>query len=258
MIRNQRGIIAENGNFPVIIQDQASPVLIVPMLLPKASTTLSATAVFDSYTLQITSATGITIGDTFRIIDPINNRFFQGKILNLVGTTVTTDNPMDFAYPAGAEFATGQRNLNVNGSVTPQVFKFRIGSTSVPGIADITRMIITCQTVNPVDLSKFGDIAGGITRGLMFRSTDGLVQNIFNVKTNKDIVGLCYDFTVFTASNPAQGINGFSMRLTFNGQEKIGVVLRTEQDDNLEMWVQDDLTSLTSLQVTLEGHAVVE
>lgn len=260
-IRNQRHVIAENGNFPVIIQDQTSPVVIVPMLLPLQSTTLTATAVFNTYTLTIADATGMVAGNLFRIIDPVNNRFFQGTILNIVGVTpatITTDAPLDFAYASGSEFATGELNMNVDGSVTPQVFKFRIGQTSIPAVADVTRMIMICETENAVDLNKFGDIVDGLTRGIMFRASNGIVQNIFTVRTNNGLAGIAYDFTVFSASNPAQGINGFAMRLTFNGQEKLGVALRTGQDDNLEMWIQDDLTSLVSLRVVLEGHGVVD
>ena len=257
-LRNQRHIIAEDGNFPVIIQDQTSPALIIPAVQPLVSTTLSIAVVKDTYTLQVTSTTGLAIGNYFRIIDPVNNRFYQGMILNLVGTVVTTDTPLDFAYPAGSEFVTGNANMNVDGSVTPAVFKLRIGSTSIPGIADITRIMITCLTDTAIDLNKFGDITGGLTRGFVMRAVNGITYNLFNAKTNHDLTAIAYDFTPYSASNPALSVNGFSMRLTFNGQEKMGVALRVGQDENIEFWVQDDLTSLIGLGVILEGHAVVE
>lgn len=257
-IVNPRHAIVQDGNIPVILQDQSSPALVIPMLQSLVSTTLAVQAVMNAYTFVVTSAVGLTVGTHCRVIDPGNNRFYQGIILGIVGTSVAVDTPIDFAYPAGVEFATGNSNMAVNGSVTPIVFKLRIGATSVPGTADITRMIMTCETNDPVNLDRFGDIAGGLTRGLVFRLRNGVTQNIFNAKANKELAGIAYDFTPYTASNPALGINGFAWRLTFNGQEKIGVVLRVAQNDNLEIWVQDDLSSLVSLSVILEGHAVVE
>ena len=100
-LTNKKGVVAESDKcYPVCIQDQTTPPLIIPMLLPLESTTITAPTVVDSYTCEISSATGISTGDLFRLIDPINNRFYQGTILNLVGTTITTDAPFDFAYPA--------------------------------------------------------------------------------------------------------------------------------------------------------------
>ena len=256
MIRNQRMIIAEsNGGLPVNIQDQTTPALIIPMLRPITSTTITADTVVNTYTITVASAAGLNVGDMFRIIDVVSNRFYQGTILNISGTTITTDAPFDFVYLSGSEFATGDLNMAIDGSVTPQIYKMRIGSTSIPAEADITRLIIVCETNGAVDLNKFGDIAGGLARGIVFRAVNGTTQNVFLVKTNKGFAGIAYDFTVYSASNPSQGINGFALRLTFNGQSKIGVALRVGQADNLEMWVQDDLSSLVSLNVVLEGHA---
>lgn len=257
-IVNSRHAVVQDGNIPVILQDQTSPALIIPLLQLLVSTSLAAQAVMNTYTFVVSSAVGLNIGDHCRVIDPGNNRFYQGMILDIVGTSVTVDTPIDFAYPLGVEFVTGNSNMAVDGSVTPVVFKLRIGTTSVPGAADITRIIMTCEAESAVNLDAFGDIAGGLSKGLVFRLRNGITQNIFNVKTNKELASIAYDWTPYTASNPALGINGFAWRLTFNGQEKIGVVLRVEQNDNLEVWVQDDLTALTSLSINVEGHAVVD
>ena len=89
----------------------------------------------------------------------------------------------------------------------------------------------------------------------MFRHTNGTKQNVWVARSNRDLAVLAYDWTPYTASNLAQGIDGFSWRLTFGGQEKLGVALRVGQDDNLELIVQDDLRVLTNLCIMLEGHA---
>lgn len=258
MITNKKGVVAENDScYPVCIQDQTSPVLIITMLQPLASATLAADTVYNGYTIEVDSATGMAIGQSVRIIDIVNNRFFQGSIIDLVGTTITTDMPMDFVYTAGVEVATGNLNMAVDGSVTPVVFSLRIGSTSIPATADVTRMIMVCEANTAVDLNKFGDLPE-LERGVVFRSTNGTTQNIWLTKSNRGLVGIGYDWTPYAASNPSQGIDGFGWRLTFNGQEKLGVALRVQQDENLEIIIQDDLTGLVSLSVVLEGHAVEE
>ena len=145
--------------------------------------------------------------------------------------------------------------MAVNGSVTPVVFKHRLGTPSTPSETDITRMIITCTATSTIDLSKFGDLPA-LIRGIVFRKVNGSKENIFNAKTNADIANIMYDFTVYDSSNPAQGLDGFTARLTFAGQSKLGVSLRVAQDENLEMLIQDDLTGLDSLSVILEGHRV--
>ena len=114
---------------------------------------------------------------------------------------------------------------------------------------------MTCIATSPVDLSLFGDIPA-LDRGVVFRTVDGVKRNIFNIKTNQDLASILYDWTPYTGANPSQGVDGFTSRLTFGGQSKVGVVLRVGQDDNLEIIIQDDLTGLTSLFVILEGHSV--
>ena len=114
-------------------------------------------------------------------------------------------------------------------------------------------MNVTVQSI----LISFGDILGGITRGIVFRSQEnGTYRNIFNVKTNRDLVALAYDWSAFDASHPTQGINGFSWRLTFASQGKMGVAIRVSQAGQLGMLVQDDITSLVNLKCVVEGHVV--
>lgn len=122
-------------------------------------------------------------------------------------------------------------------------------------------MMFTCITVGIVDLTTFGDLAE-LTRGIVFRSVSSTgemtIRNIFNLKSNADLANIAYDFDVYAKTNPQQGVDGFTSRLTFGGQSKIGVVLRLEQDENLEMLIQDDIDGLTKLTVILEGHIAID
>jgi len=128
----------------------------------------------------------------------------------------------------------------------------------IPGIDeqyDITRIIFVCLTDTAVDLSLFGDLPK-LLRGVALRHRDGTVRNIFNVKSNLDIEGITLDWKPFSSANPQQGQNGFSARLTFGGQDKLGVVQRIGPGEDLEVIIQDDLTDLTLFEIVAEGHQV--
>ncbi|MCK5608417.1 hypothetical protein KAR91_41435 [Candidatus Pacearchaeota archaeon] len=249
--------IGANSGADVNIQDQTTPTIILPMVHQLGLTTLSVDTVLNAYIATVTSVSGFVVGQHFRIINSAADRYYFGTILSIDGNNITLDTQMDFVYVAGSEITISNINMAVDGSVTPVIFTLRTGSPSIPSSVDMTRLIITCTTTTAVDLNKFGDLTA-LTRGLAFRRVDGVQSNIFNVKANKDLAGLAYDFQPYVASNPSQGIDGFACRLTFAGQNKIGVALRVDQYGNLEMIVQDDLTSLVSLVVMLEGHVVEE
>lgn len=239
----------------VSVQDQTTPTIILPMVRQLGANSLAVVAAKGGYTVTVVSSAGMAIGNHFRIINAAADRYYFGAILNIVGNVITLDTQIDFAFVAGSEVTFSSINMNVDGSVTPAVYKLRTGGPSIPSSIDITRMIFVCTASTAVDLNKFGNLAA-LTRGLSFRRINGTTHNIFNVKTNKDLAGIAYDFTPYVASNPSQAVDGFSCRLTFAGQNRIGVALRIEAAGNLEMLVQDNLTGLVSLNVILEGHVV--
>lgn len=247
--------VGANSALDVNVQDPITPPLILPMAQELASTTLALDAVVDAHSVTVTSPTGIVAGMHFRIINSAADRFYSGTVLSIAGSVVQLDTPIDFLYLAGSEVTISNINMAVNGSVTPVVFTLRTGAPSIPSDVDITRLLMVCECNSAVDLNKFGDLTA-LTRGLVFRETNDAIRNILNVKTNRDLVGIGYDWTPYTATNPAQGIDGFGWRLTFGGQSKIGTVLRITPTGNLQMIIQDDLTGLVSLIVILEGHSV--
>lgn len=241
----------------VSIQDQTTKPLILPLAQQLGLAELSADAVLDSFTVTVTNTTGATVGSHFRIINSASDRYYFGEILAINGLTLTLDTGIDFTYVSGSEVTYSNINMAVNGSVTPVHFHLRTGSPSIPSSLDITRLIMTCECTDPVNLSTFGDIEDGLDRGLVLRTNDTeTMHNVWNVKTSNDLLSIGYDLALFDASNPVHGRNGFAWRLTFGGQSKIGVVLRVSQFGQLGIIVQDDLTSLIDLKCMVEGHAV--
>ena len=248
--------ITSGGGAEVSIQDQHTPTLIVPMNKVTNTTTLSALTVINESTFDVVSTAGFIDGAFVTLSCVTANRFYVARQLGVVsGSTVTVDTPLDFAFPAGCTATAGTHHMNVNGSVTTQVFSLRAADPGIPVVIDITRIIFQCTTNTAVSLSKFGDLAP-LVKGLVLRRVDGTYANIFNVKTNGELAAIMYDWTPYLASNPAQGEDGFVARLTFAGQSKMGVTIRVGAGEDLEVLVQDDLSGLLEFIMIVEGHVV--
>jgi len=254
-IKNSDNEIAgiNNGGLDTNVQDQTTDALDLYFLKQKAITTLSADAVIDANTIQVTSATGFTVGDYVGIFATgvAEDRFYFAEILTVVSTTLTLDTPLDFAFGSGSIIVSQTRDLDVNGASTSQTYQITVGGNLS---LEITRLIFAITTSSAVDLDKFGNIGGGLTKGIVLRINDGIKKNIVNIKTNRDLANLAYDYTTFAATNPQQGVDGLVVRYSFAGQDKHGVVIKLSPGDSLELIIQDDLSSLSSFRMIAQGH----
>jgi hypothetical protein len=247
------GVLSSND---VNIQDQHTPLIIAYFSKEVGADTLVEAAEIGDMFITVDDTTGLRVGGYLSIFSVPDNRFYLANILTRVVDTLGVDTPLDFAFPIGSFVTSGEKNMNVDGSVTPVIYGLRNTEQAIGSAFDITRIIITCMTDAPVDLSKFGDIAGGLTRGLVMRKKDGIYRNVFNVKTNGDLASIMYDWTPYLATNPVQGQDGFVGRLTFAGQSKMGVTLRIEPGEDIQVLVQDNQTSINEIFIIAEGHTV--
>ncbi len=248
----------------VTLQDQDTPVSISKFNQVHNSTTLAAAGAIDDRTITVASATGIVVGSYLLMFHPASIRYMVCGVVSIASSPVIDiDTPLDFAFPIGSNCDVAITNMNVDGSSTTQAYGLR-GTGTPPGIeltVDITRILFLCECTSPIDLSQFANFVK-LTYGIVMRKRDGTYQNIFNVKSNGAIEGICFDFTEHSALNPAQGVDGFSARLTWAGQEKMGVVQRLRLGEDLEVLIQDDLETaqsgetITLLEVTAEGSIV--
>jgi hypothetical protein len=236
-----------------------SPLLLVPFNRIENTTTLSAPTVIDSYTIPVTSVTGITAGKTIIMYSRISGALYVGTVLSVVGNTLNMDTPINSIFTAaGTVVDSAIINMNVDGSGAPVSFRLRgpsVGNLSTPFI--ISRIIIVMYTVDAVQLDLFGDIAA-LLRGVVLRELDGYIENIFNVKSNGDISRIAFDNVQYSSTNPAQGQNGAAWRLTFGGDSKIGAPREIERTEDLEILIQDDLRGLQSFTIMAEGYALTE
>lgn len=240
----------------VSIQDSTSPEIIANLSSIVAETTLTAevgditTFVTD---INVVSVTGLAVGQYLSIFSIPSNRFYVGQILAINSLVVSLDTPLDFNHPIGAFVTGGSRNMAINGSVTPQIFGLR-NTDEVIGVSmDITRLMIYGETNALGTLEKFGDIAGGLTKGVVIRKVDGSYKNIINWKTNGDMSNTMYDFKLVPAAGNAQ--DGFVGRFTL---AKLGSVIRLAPGEDLQVIIQDDLSSLVNFSIQAQGSEVTD
>lgn len=253
------GALNPNGGIDVNVQDQTSPPIDFFFTQLKGTpTTIAVQTSIDDYSVNVVSGAGCSVGDyvgIFNADNPLNNRAYFGTVTTINANLITLDTPVDFAFKVGDTFACFTRDINdANGSTTPEIFQVQVGPNATQSI-DITRLMISMLTNSAVDLNKFGDLTA-LVRGCVLRRVNGFTHNIWNVKTNGDIVNLAFDYTPYSASNPAQGQDGAKFRYTFAGQDKHGVAVRLNPGDSLQLIIQDDLTDLAQFRIIAEGHYV--
>lgn len=243
----------ENGNLQVYIADQTTHIVDMHAVLEEGTFTLASPTVPDTYTITVEAGHGITIGDTIEFYE--NDDFSHYVVLNVVTNTITLDMLMDHTYTVAATCIRGNREMNVDGSVTPKIFRVTPKYLQAGTAWDITRMMIFIQDATSMDDSKFGGDTA-LTRGILIRQKNGTIHNIFNAKSNGEMALEMYD-TNYTDKAPA-GFFGFRARRSFAGQSKNGVAIRLETDTNgeFQIVVQDDLTVLETFRIVVQGHLV--
>lgn len=219
---------------------------------PNAPTDVAVQPVVDSKSITVTNAAaaGIVIGSYFGVFG--GGRYFFAVALNVVGNVITTDTPVDFAFPIGSTAVYLDRDLNKDGSVTPLTYSI-LGPTAGNITFHVTRFMLMAECATAVDLSKFGDL-GALTNGMILRQSNGVSRTIWNIKKNSGFALHAYDWTPFAATNPQQGVDGMIVRYSFNGPDKHDSPIILQAGESLDLIVQDNLLGLTTFQALAEGR----
>jgi hypothetical protein len=244
----------DRGGLDVNIQDQISPSL--DLYFQKAlgpPTTLSAALSINDTDITIASVTNFAEGKWLGIFNPDAGRFYFAKVLVINGNVISLDTPLDFAYLSGDNVIPLDRELNVDGSTTMQVFTVSGGGPGSNVSVDITRIMIHMTDATSMDDAKFAG-ADALIKGIVLRRVDGDTRNVWNAKSNGELANLSFDATY--ADKAPAGFFGFRVRYTFAGQDKHGVAVRLAPGDSLEILIQDDLSVLTSFSIIAQGHIV--
>jgi hypothetical protein len=236
-------LITNPNPFPVVLESNSTvPLDLYFIQTAGTPTTLLAATAVDDRTITLTSTTGFVDGTFIGIFDPISDRFYFGEQVGApAGNVITLDTPLDFAFDAGKNVLPFSRDLNVDGSSTPQTFSITVGGGDLS--IEITRIIISMVHNSSGDDGKFGGGAA-LPLGLVLRYVNGDTRNIFNTKSNSDFANLAYDVSYTTRSVPGNSY-GTRIRYTLGGQDKHDSSIKLLPGESLQAIVQDDLTLAT-------------
>ena len=245
----------------VFIQDQTTPQISIYL-----GQSLDAGVLFRSSQVVNVETLNITTTGTTPVVGNYlcakEGAFFSQ--IEIVSVTPVAGNdydvgiavPLDHAYTVAANICLQNCNMNVNGSITPVEFFVSPFGAGAGTQWDITRMLVSMTHPSAGDDGLFGNLPA-LTNGNYFRIEDGTNFNLFNAKENADFAMEGYDIA-YPSRSGGGGVNGTRARITFNGQDKRGVVFRLAADtsDQFLGSVRDDLSTLTSYRVKVQGQVV--
>lgn len=256
------GIGTSSNGLDTNLQDQTTRPLFLPFTNATGTvSTIETTTVRGTNTIEVADTAGFTIGLTLGVFSGVGI-FYFGRITDILVAgapgIIQVALPFDDFYPAGAPVIEVDNQMagTVATPAAPRIFEVR---GFVGGAIDVTRLILTMITEDPIDYDGFGDGAP-LEFGMFLRTVNGTWMNHFNIQDNWDLARVSYDVSVFEQAK-VQDVNGLTMRLTFAGQGKVGVAVRlTGGNERLELGFQDDLTAggrqILDLGVMAEGHIV--
>ncbi len=218
------------------------------------ATTVRVAVVAGDTSVDVVSAGGFSAGD-YLAITGVNTEPTLPVITGIAGTVLTLDRPLDMSMAIGSSVLATAIDMNVVGSLaSPIVFSIEPNSTEH---WHIISFILGATFSSDTDDSKFGNLAA-LTNGCTLRNyngTTGVYQTLTNWKTNSDIKLDMYDLPYTSKSGGGKfGMNG-------NGdiKNRTGSAphINGALGDKLELWIQDDLSSLTTFRLKAQGHREV-
>lgn len=279
----QSGISELGLNVDTYIQDQISDPLEFYLSRKINETNLTTSIpintagdpweVTETETITLDDVTGVAAGLWIELWEGAFK--FQAEIDGVAGSDVTLKKPIGFPFTTAAVvyLVDVDSNKDFTGTgIGPQYYTYDPPSIYTEDTHE-NRYMITMLHVAESDASLYGDQAelpNGIVysgRGKTFTYETGLAadlvlyNNLFNVRRNEDYKSLAYDVSFEPRSgNPAAGnFYGTTVRKTFNGQDKSGVVIPVRQDRNeaTRALFRDDLSGLELHRIRVVGHQVI-
>jgi len=235
----------------VSIQDASNLVVSTHMITEQSSGTLAQAATVNTYQVVLLPGHGFVDGVAGQMLAIPG--YYIGEVKTVSVNTLTLDLPLSYTFPAGTTVLRGNEYLNKDGSSTPVLYGIR----AIPGRKfDIEGFHMTFISSAAMDDSLFASLAE-LSNGLMCRVKKSATQYnlLFNAKSNQDMK--LYGEIEYASKAPS-GKYGmtFSMKL----KEHYGVVVRLDGDfdQQLEIWVRDNLSTLGEIECIVHGHVVEE
>jgi hypothetical protein len=250
--------VDDGGALAVIPEDPHTRALDLRFLraLSVPAEILNGSIAVDSNTWLLDNTTDAVVGLIVLVVN-MDGTFNRGRVVSInAGVSIVVDTPADtpMVESGSSVIYTTDEMAVAGGSIgAPLVYQIA-GVGSATGInIDLTRIMGAMESATGMDDSMFGNIAGGLTNGIVLRHNNSEIVNLWPAQhTNGDIALACYD-AIYPLKQPA-GVFAFRFRCTYGGASKHGVVIRLEPEDTLELLVQDDLSNITSFKMMAQGH----
>jgi hypothetical protein len=220
-----------------------TPIVLSPLFRLTHETTMLAEFI-GSTDMVVADPTGIVEGTHMVITDAKTGAFhITDAIADPVGNAVIFDTPLGFSFDDGSHVTIAEHDMQlpIGTLADPVIYQARVPvAVQSENAFDVHRLMITALTAtSAADLALFGD-GPALVNGLVLRKKNhnGTYWNIGNAKTNGDLMGMMFDFRFL--DNVGLGTNGFSGRFSM---DKMGGIVRLGKGDDLELLVQDDLTT---------------
>lgn len=243
--------IESNGGIPVNIQDQTTESIDLYFHVDDSILFAAQPAVTDQDSIIFATGHGYAAGMVMCIIS--NGRYQQVRVLSVTTTVVRIDMPLSCPLATTDTLHRGRFELNVDGSTSKKVFEIEPPAGVTWDIVGITFHI---EDNAAMDDGTFGGMAA-LTKGVFLRVVDGFCQNLFCIKSNGEFAQR--ECIVSYAAKPPSGTGyGVTASKDFAGQENNGVAIRLNGStgDELKLYIQDNLTSLSKFRATVHGHVV--
>jgi len=215
-------------------------------------TTLAVATVMNDYEIEVVSSAGFVINDYIHI----NTTFVETthpKIVDITGNILLLDRRLDGVHNIGDPVVKTIIDMALAGQVGTIAAPQEYVMGPPPGeIWHLTRILFSIVHSSAGDLGLFGNIAA-LTNGLLIRARiNGQYGTLTNWKTNADMKTDMHDIDFDTRSG-GQGNYGTSGRGTFT---ETGAIMRLDGDtnDQLEIYIQDDITDLGFFAMKGQGH----
>ena len=167
----------------------------------------------------------------------------------VVNTSITVNRPIDIAYTTSATLEVVIMNMaSAAGSLAaPVVYSIAPPSDEV---WHINRVMISMIDDAAMDDTKFGSLAA-LTNGVLLLDNKTVNDTVTMWQTNSHLAEDMYD-TIYPTKVPA-GVYSLRGRFSF---DKNDVVIRLDGSvgDTLDIWIQDDLTALSTFTMKAQGH----
>jgi len=232
----------------VYLQDQTTESLDCYLQVTNETPSLTAVINVDDTSFTVDSITGISAGDVITVREGTN--LYQSIVLSTSVNTINVNSPSDKAFTTAATVDVGDWNLNLDGSSATITACFCPPPASK---VDIYRVNVNITDGAVMDSSKFGGISA-LTKGILLRVKNHVNNNLNIVVNNIGFSEQGYSVE-YDPKAPA-GVYGLRASKNFSKENGVAIRLDGSIGDEFQLLIQDDLTDLTLVDVTICGHIV--